>query len=355
MLSSTVQISLHWQSKICQEMSAPFTAEIVRTLVDDPAVSEAFAPVFAPYAEHTPKAFLTAAVPLRVLGALHFLALSGTAPSLTACYAAKTGEELGAAILDAVQSNPDALASFMASPPQTNEVRRSLGLVGGFLTVAKETGLPLRCLELGASAGLNMNWDLYAYEFGEGRRWGALDAPLTLSGDWSGPAPPLNAEVEVVEKRACDRSPIDVRSEEGALRLQAYIWPEQTERLARIRAAIDLARRTDIAVDKADAADWAKANVAVKSGAATVVCHSSFMQYPPPEVQAAIVSAIRAAGERASEDAPLAWLRKEPTEGDAVQDAVRLTLWPGGEDRLLARAHPHGAWVQWLGGGENAA
>jgi hypothetical protein len=27
---------------------------------------------------------------------------------------------------------------------------------------------------------------------------------------------------------------------------------------------------------------------------------------------------------------------------------VRLTLWPGGEERLLARAHPHGAAVTWL-------
>jgi hypothetical protein len=355
MASSTVQISLNWQSKLCEEMGAPFTAEVLRTLVEDPAVSAAFAPVFAPYADRTPKEFLTAAVPLRALGALHFLALSGAAPSLAACYAARTGEGLGPAILDAVQTNPDVPASFMASPPQTNEVRRSLGLVGGFLTVAQETGLPLRCLELGASAGLNMNWDRYAYDFGEGRRWGESDAALTLSGDWSGPAPPLDAKVEVVEKLACDQSPIDVRSEAGALRLQAYIWPDQTERLERIRAAIDLTRRTDIRVEKADAGDWVRANVNAKSGMATVVYHSSFLQYPPPEVQAAIIEAIKAAGESASPDAPLAWLRKEPTDASAVRDEVRLTLWPGGEDRLLARAHPHGASVEWLCGTENAA
>jgi hypothetical protein len=29
---------------------------------------------------------------------------------------------------------------------------------------------------------------------------------------------------------------------------------------------------------------------------------------------------------------------------------VTLTLWPGGEPRLLANCHPHGAWVEWLGG-----
>jgi hypothetical protein len=28
---------------------------------------------------------------------------------------------------------------------------------------------------------------------------------------------------------------------------------------------------------------------------------------------------------------------------------IRLRAWPGGEDRLLARAHHHGRWVEWLG------
>ena len=54
----------------------------------------------------------------------------------------------------------------MLSPPQTNEVLRSAALLGGFLTVAEETGLPLRCLELGSSAGLNQSWDAYGYRLG---------------------------------------------------------------------------------------------------------------------------------------------------------------------------------------------
>jgi hypothetical protein len=355
MQNSSVNTSLLWQSNVCRGMGAPLTAEVLRVIAEDAASAAAFASVFAPVAEQTPKDFLTAAFPLRVLGALHFLALSGEAPGLAACYEARGGEGLAAAVADAPRRHPEVFARFMASPPQTNEVRRSLGLIGGFLTVASETGLPLRCLELGASAGLNMNWDRYAYVFSGGRRWGALDAPLTLSGDWSGAAPPLKAKVEVVEKRACDQSPIDMRSEDGALRLQAYIWPEQAERLDRIRAAIDLARHTDIRVEKAEAADWARANVKAKSGTATVVYHSSFMQYPPPEVQAAIVEAIKAEGENATENAPLAWLRKEPTGESVTQDEVRLTLWPGGEHRLLAKAHSHGASVQWLSSDENAA
>jgi hypothetical protein len=38
-------------------------------------------------------------------------------------------------------------------------------------------------------------------------------------------------------------------------------------------------------------------------------------------------------------------------EGDGVEPsaAVTLTLWPGGETRLLGRAGFHGAWVRWSG------
>ena len=337
-----------WQAATCKSMGAPFTAALLRCMVEDDRARAAIAPIVAPYDDPSARALIIAALPLRLLGGLHFLVLSGHTPNLSSLYAIGSAVGLGHAVAAAAQDHADTLAAFMTSVPQTNEVRRSLALVGGFLTVAHETGLPLRCLELGASAGLNMNWDRYAYEFGGGRRWGAADAALTLSGDWTGGLPPLGAKVAVAEKRACDRAPIDVRSQDGALRLQSYIWPEQTERLARIRTAIALARRSDLSIETADAADWAKTNVAPRNGVATIVYHSSFMQYPPPKVQAAIVGAIKAAGEIASEEAPLAWLRKEPTPQSVSEDEVRLTLWPGGQDRLLAKAHSHGATVNWL-------
>ncbi|HEX8754830.1 MAG TPA: DUF2332 family protein [Steroidobacteraceae bacterium] len=50
------------------------------------------------------------------------------------------------------------------------------------------------------------------------------------------------------------------------------------------------------------------------------------------------------AGAAARADAPLAWLRFELAD----PPELRLTLWPSGEETLLARAHPHGAWAHWL-------
>ena len=54
---------------------------------------------------------------------------------------------------------------------------------------------------------------------------------------------------------------------------------------------------------------------------------------------------IEDASRRATADAPLAWLSMEPG-GDHAE--VHLTLWPGGERRLIAQAGFHGGGVKIL-------
>jgi hypothetical protein len=79
---------------------------------------------------------------------------------------------------------------------------------------------------------------------------------------------------------------------------------------------------------------------------ATVVYHSIVWQYLSPGERSRIQRAINAAAQGASRDRPLAGLRLEPDEHNAE---VRLQLWPGGNDQLLARSGFHGVPVSWLG------
>ena len=72
---------------------------------------------------------------------------------------------------------------------------------------------------------------------------------------------------------------------------------------------------------------------------ATVLFHSIVIQYLAPEERDRFKAVVAEAGARASADAPLAWLRMEPA-GERAE--VRITTWPGGEERLLARAGYHG-------------
>jgi hypothetical protein len=71
-----------------------------------------------------------------------------------------------------------ALVPLLESAPQTNEVARSAVILGGLLTIAAETGLPIARHEIGSSAGLNLYPDRYGYDLGQGRRWRPRDPPL---------------------------------------------------------------------------------------------------------------------------------------------------------------------------------
>lgn len=350
-LSATLRRSFLGQSRSCGALGSPFSAGVLAILADPLAALTAA--LTTPWAEAALERVVADAVPLRLLGALHHLVLTGAEPELAALYPPRRLEPnapaLGALLPVVIARRRAEIEAFLSSPPQTNEVRRTLALVGGFLTIARETGLPLRCLEIGASAGLNLSWDRFRYSFSEGACWGDARSPVRMDGDWRGSPPPVAAALSVVERAACDVAPVDVSDPEQALRLQAYVWPDQIDRMERLRAAIDLARAAGIVVERSDAAAWVAERLRPQPGVVTVLYHSVMWQYMPAQTQAAITATLQSAGAAATAESPVAHLRLEPAHLSTSDMEVRLTLWPSGEERLLARAHPHGAWVEWLG------
>jgi hypothetical protein len=235
--------------------------------------------------------------------------------------------------------------AFIQSAPQTNEIRRSIALLAGFLHFADTWRGPLNMIEIGASAGLNVNWDLFAYRPGPWS-WGAA-SPVVIDTEWNGPAPPLDAPVHVRHRVACDLNPLDITDRAQRLQLKSYIWADQADRLARFDGAVALALVNNVKVERADAATWLKQKLDARAqDAATIVYHSVFLQYPPPPARAAIISAIEDAGARATPQAPLAWVRLEPEAlTDGVRDSLRmvldLTTWPGGQRKILAYTDGH--------------
>jgi hypothetical protein len=351
---ATVIQSLELQGGVCAQLGSPFSGLVARAVAADIAAGGAFASLAEPWAGKDVRTLFSDAAPLRFLGGLHYLVLSGAAPDLAAEYPpselAPDSARLADRVSAAGREHQAMLARFLTSPPQTNEVNRSVVLAAGFRTIAGRAGLPLRCLEIGASAGLNMNWDRFFYDLGEPGLWGDPQSPVRLGAEWTGGPPPFDIEAVVVERRACDQNPIDVAHDEAALRLKAYVWPGQLERMARLDGAIEIARRHRPEVERADAAAWTRAHIRPVPGAVSVLYHSVVWSYLPAETQAEVTAAITAAGESADASSPVAWLRMEPNPDDlAGPNDLRLTYWPGGEEILLARVHPHGAKVSWLG------
>ena len=338
------------QAGICGNIGSPFYAGLLGRIAADLEADGPSRELYARWADTDLRALYNDGVPIRVANTFTHLAMGDEASELAAAWP-RPGRETDAdaawrAAKAAIGSHFEMLARFLDHEPQTNEVRRTSGLLGGFLTVAAETGLPLRTFEIGASAGLNQFWDRFRYEMGP-VAWGDPASPVVVDADWAGGAPPL-PPVEVIERGACDRRPTDLGDPVQRRRLLACIWPDMFERLERSRRAIDLATALGVSVDMADALDWTRAKVRPQAGAATVLFHSIFWQYLPAETQAGLSAAIAAIGAAATAEAPFAWLRFEPPPTNMATVEVWLTLWPGGVERRLAEVHPHGASVSWM-------
>lgn len=282
-------------------------------------------------------------VALRVLGAAHRLALSGRAPEyaqhLPTCGGDADAEAAWPALRDLCASG--ALDEEAQRPVQTNEPARTAALVPGFATIAAETGLPLRLLEVGASAGLLLRFDRYRIVVGEAA-WGDPGSPVQI--EVNGEA--SLGDVEVASRRGCDPEPLDPADDR--LLLLSFIWPTQVDRFLRLEAALALAASNPVTVDRSSAAPWLERQLADPvEGAATVVYHSMVWQYIEPEEQDAVRRTIHGAGLRATGSAPLVWLRYEPHRKMHLGAELRLMAWPGGADRSLALCGYHGDPVRW--------
>jgi hypothetical protein len=331
----------------CESLGSPFTAQVLAALAADISAGGPAAELVNDW----PGDPVADALALRMAASLHALALTEAAPDLAACYpprAAASAEHLRTLLPAVISQHRTFIEGFIASPPQTNEVGRSGVLLGGFLEIADRSGLPLRLLEIGASAGLNTVWDCYHYQLADAE-WGDAASAVRIAPAWRGPLPPLGAKLRVAERRACDIAPIDLEDAEQRFRLRAYVWADQRERPSRLENAIRVARAHGTPVERADAADWVEARLqAPAHGRATVLYHSIMWQYLPAPTQASIAASLDRAGRRATADAPLAWLRFEPTKPEAWPE-LRLTLWPDGQERCLATAQHHGSSIEWNG------
>lgn len=283
---------------------------------------------------------------LRLLGGVNRLVLTGREPNLAEAYRAGSAPAAWDCFHDVLCRNATELRGLLDLPVQTNEVGRCAALIFGFAAVAADAGLPLRLLEVGAGAGLNLRWDRFRYE-ADGFSWGSADSPVVLTFTLEGrPPPSLPAGIPVASRQGCDASPIDPTTPEGRLTLLTFIWPDQLERITRMRGALEVAAEEPVELDCETVGPWAQRMLADPApGKATVIYHSIVSQYLGDEERAHLFETIRAAGERASAEAPVAWLRMEPADDRANLD---LTLWPGGEDRRLARVGYHGSPVELL-------
>ena len=291
-----------------------------------------------------------ARVGLLLGGAAHFRALHGDAPAIAAHFPSTGGDGDAASAWQAIEADIAANSAIyndlLAMNVQTNEVARAMPILGALLTVADATRMPLRIFEVGSSAGLLLNLDRYRYS-GEKWSWGDPDAAVHLRNRCVDGAPQhLDADLDIGERRGCDVHPLHLSDPVHADRLLSFVWPDQQERLDRLRAAISVARLHPVEIDCADAISWIGDVALPRMGMCTVGLHTVVTEHLSADTRERLRDSMYALGREASREGPFAWVRMEPPE-QKVSYETSVTLWPSGEQLFIARSDGHAQDLQW--------
>lgn len=281
---------------------------------------------------------------LRLLAALHHLVLEGRAAELAEFYPSAGGTRPAAGVwpvaLTALEEHFDWVHGRLGLTIQTNEPGRAAVLYAALLWLTERRGMPIRLLELGASAGLNLLVDRYCYVV-DGVALGDPTSPVRLVEPWR-PGPGIDVEgaarrLRIVERSGCDLAPLKTTDR---ITLLSYIWPDEPERTGRTRAALDLAAQDPPPVAAAGATEWLRAQPPPSGDALTVIWHSVFRQYLPAGEWEAL---------EAAHPASAVWLAMEPGHDHIRHMTLTLRETPDEPPQLLAMCGDHGAPVEWRG------
>jgi hypothetical protein len=324
---------------------SPLYVMLMRAAADDIAAGGRVAELFA----DTPVP--PGSVPaLRLLAALHHLVLSGRAPALAVFYPSAGGSQspdraLGVA-LEVIGEHAGWIGDRLGRTVQTNEPGRAAVLFGALLWLVERYSLPVRLLEIGASAGVNLLADRFCYLVGDATL-GCVSSPVRFAQPWA-TIPDIDLEgaarrLRIVSREGCDLSPLDPRDPEDRLTVLSYIWPDELDRLQRTRAALELAAENPPRVVAAPAEQWlSEALASCGNEQLTVVWQSVVRQYIEPASWRKIELVFDHA---VASEHPIVWLRMEPTKLPA--DDFQLTIKDTHDQRLLARCGFHGPPVIW--------
>ncbi len=238
---------------------------------------------------------------------------------------------------------------------QTNEIGRCALLLPAFGIIAAEVGA-LAHLDVGTSGGLNLLLDRYQYRYEPG---GDVGPPSTvlLSCGTRGAVPVPGALPPITAARGIDSTPVALDDDAEARWLEACVWPDQTDRFERLRAAIELARAEPPDVRIGDAVADVATNVhQLAAQGHPVVTNTWVLNYLTPRERRDYVGELDTLGT----ELDLSWTYLESPfltpelpgpAGAAAVDRTALVLvrWRSGQRTVehLADTHPHGYWMHW--------
>jgi len=291
---------------------------------------------------------------------VHYLLLRGEKHSLTEFYISMTDqpappENAPQVFADFCREHSEEIKRLLSTRlVQTNEVLRSALLLPAIVLAAEKAGgAPLALVGLGASAGLNLFFDRYGYDYGNSLRCGDLSSPLQLSCKLRGSLrPPIPTVMPKIASRiGIDLNPLDVRNHDEYLWLFAQIWPENSfkSRAERLRLAVELVRQSPQRLITGDVVEVLREVIAEVPQDQVICLLHSFFFYELPKDRKEMLNAniSRCAAKRPILSVGLEWGSDDLTLAAGLE-LVCYKQNGNKEIARLAKCHDHGEWMEWL-------
>lgn len=333
---------LRWFAEQGCRGQSPLYERLCQSVADDESLVEIVRQ--APASQPAPNLFLAA---------VHYLLLSGVRHELAEYYGSclaepRPPEEAFAAFRDVCLVNEGAIRELIARRSvQTNEVGRCAYLLPAFCHIARPAaGRPLALIEVGASAGLNLLWDRYTYDYGSGQHCGSEDARVRIRSELRGNGHSIPAPWPTVAYRVgIDLHPVDVTDASEALWLRSLVWPDQPQRMALLTVALEEAAADPPELIAGNALELLPAAIERAPREATLCvlhCHT-LNQFSEQERKKFSESLAEASRQRPLVQLSAEWIGTPLPE-------LKVFHWEGGESQSqhLANVDHHGRWIEWL-------
>ncbi|MCC6376363.1 MAG: DUF2332 domain-containing protein, partial [Microbacteriaceae bacterium] len=226
---------------------------------------------------------------------------------------------------------------------QTNEPRRCAALIAALGLIEE----PISLIEIGASAGLCMQPDRYSYQFGEARL-DPVSGPsrLLIESASSSSVPIPSAMPNIAWRAGVDLNPLNVLNDTDVKWLETLVWPEQRDRLERVRLAIEIARLDPPRIIKADALLGLKQLLELApSESRIVVSTPAVLVYLPYLKRMELVEEIVS---RDIDWISLDALRVLPEVDAKLQDPKPFQFTLSMNSNPLANVGAHGQFIEWI-------
>lgn len=234
------------------------------------------------------------------------------------------------------------LAECAARTTQTNEPARCAPLLYALQRIPG----PLALLEIGASAGLCLYPDRYAYRWhGEAGATTLGASAVTIDTALRGPTAAPSALPRIVWRAGIDPQPRDATDPSDRAWITGLVWPGEGGRAERIAAALDIAAADPpllVAADASEPGVLAALAARAPADATLVITTPGVLPHVPRAARERLIAQIRAVDARwITLDAPGlhdAWTSRPDPDG---WEGFALAI----DGEVIAAADPLGGWI----------